>query len=277
MLCLVKGHTSSRCAFLTHIQATHAKTSIQPANYLLKPATSQAFFLLREIKCGSRRRHLDDSRSVQDHRIGNRPISLGFRDENIRLAHRRSGDDRLDHITRHCRHNRRGGQPAHEDDEERRRQRALDAEGECDTLRSGNALRGGQGGEGHDGQRGVGCGAGSDEGGGEGVDGVEAKGGAVGVRGRDLAEVEALDRGVQGLSDEDGARNAEVGLTGDEAGAAEVGGCADAFEHGGEGDEGFWVGVGEAVGAGCDWFGARSGKGRGEELDVLFFVVGDVF
>ena len=82
---------------------------------------------------------------------------------------------------------------------------------------------------------------------------------------------------MQGLGDEDGARDAEVGFAGDEARAAEVGGDADALEHRGEGDEGFRVRVREAVGAGGDGFGARGGEGGCEEFDVLLFVVGNVF
>ena len=81
---------------------------------------------------------------------------------------------------------------------------------------------------------------------------------------------------MQGFGDEDGAGDAEVGLARDEAGAAQVGGDADALEHRGEGDEGFGVGVREAVGAGGDGFGAGGGDGGGEKFDVLFFVVGDV-
>ena len=135
----------------------------------------------------------------------------------------------------------------------------------------------GQGGESLDGQRGVGGRAGGDEGGREGVDRVEAQGGTVGVRGADLAQVEALDGGVEGFGHEDGARDAEVGFAGDEARAAEVGRCADAFEHRGQSDEGFGVRVGEVVRAGRDGFGAGGGEGRGEQFDVLFFVVGDVF
>ena len=170
----------------------------------------------------------------------------------------------------------RGIQPADEDDEERRRKRALDAEGEGDPLGGGDPLRGRQSGERHDGQRRVGARARLDKGGRERVNGVEAEGGAVRVRGGDLAQVEALDGLVQGLGDEDGARDAEVGLARDEAGAAQVGGDADALEHRGEGDEGFGVGVGEVVGAGGDGFGAGGGDGGGEEFDVLLFVVDDV-
>ena len=81
---------------------------------------------------------------------------------------------------------------------------------------------------------------------------------------------------MEGLGDEDGARDAEVGFAGDEAGAAQVGGRADAFEDGGEADEGFGVRVGETVGACGDGLGAGGREGGGEEFDVLFFVVGDV-
>ena len=88
-------------------------------------------------------------------------------------------------------------------------------------------MGGGQGGESFDGEGGVGGGAGLDESGGEREDGVETEGGAVGVGGGDLAEVEALERGVQGFGDEDGAGDAEVGFFLDEGCAAEVGGGAD--------------------------------------------------
>ena len=81
---------------------------------------------------------------------------------------------------------------------------------------------------------------------------------------------------MQGFGDEDGARDAEVGFAGDEAGAAQVGGHADALEHRGERDEGFRVRVGEAVRAGGDGGGAGGHEGRGEQLDVLLLVVGDV-
>ncbi len=81
---------------------------------------------------------------------------------------------------------------------------------------------------------------------------------------------------MDGFGDEDGAGDAQVGFAGDEGGAAEVGGHADAFEDGGERDEGFGVRVGEAVGAGCDGCVAGRHEGGGEELDVLFFVVDDV-
>ena len=169
-----------------------------------------------------------------------------------------------------------GVQTADEDDEESRGQGAVDAEGEGDAGGGGNALGGFQRGEGLDGERGVGRGAGFDESGGERVDGIEAERGAVGAGRGDFAEVEALNGGVEGFGDEDGTGDAEVGFASDEAGATEVGGGTDAFEHGGEGDEGFGVGVGEAVGAGCDGFRSSGREGGGEEHNVLFLVVGDV-
>ena len=82
---------------------------------------------------------------------------------------------------------------------------------------------------------------------------------------------------MQGLGDEDRAGDTEVFFRGDEGGATEVGGGADAFEDGGQGDEGVGVGVGEGVGACLDGGGAGGEEGRGQELDVRFFVRGDVF
>lgn len=232
--------------------------------------------MLGEIERGSRRRHLDDGWPVQDHRVIQGHVGRGIGEEDISLTHRSGRDHGFDHAPVHRWRNRCRTQPAHKDDVERRGKRSLDAKGEGDTLGSRDALRGGQSWERHDGKRGIGARAGSDEGGCEGVDGIETERGAVGVRGRDFPEVETLDGGVEGFGDEDGAGDAEVGLAGDEAGAAEVGGCADALEHRGEGDEGFRVRVGEVVRAGCDGGGAGGHDGRGEELDVLFFVVGDV-
>ena len=244
--------------------------------YSLQNQCGKPISHLREIEGRGRRRDLDDSGSVQNHIIRNGPVRHRFRDEDIGLSHGRGRDGRGDHPPLHRRHDGRGSQPANEDDEERRRKRALDAKGEGDTRGGRDPLRRRQSGEGHERQRRVGARALLDKGGRERVDGVEAEGGAVGIRGRDLAQVEALDGRVQGFGDEDGARDAEVGLARDEAGAAQVGGDADALEHRGEGDEGFGVGVGEVVGAGGDGFGAGGGDGRAEEFDVLLFVVGDV-
>lgn len=233
--------------------------------------------MLGKIERGSRGCHFDDGRPIQDHRVIQCHVGRGLGEEDICLTHRRGRDHGFDHVAVHRWRHRRRAQPAHEDDEESGRKRAFDAEGEGDALGGRDPLRGRQSGESHDGKGGVGARAGGDEGRGEGVHGVETERGAVRVRGRDFAQVEALDRGVERFGDEDGARNAEVGLAGDEAGAAEVGGYADALEHRGEGDEGFGVRVGEVVRAGCDGGGAGGHDGRGEELDVLFFVVGDVF
>ena len=176
----------------------------------------------------------------------------------------------------HRRRDGRGIQTADKDDAEGRRKRALDAESEAHPHRGGDPLRRGQGGEGHDRQCGVGGWTGLDEGRGEGVDRVETERGTVWVRGGDLSQSVPLDGGVEGFRDEDGACDGKIILAGDETGAAEVGGCADAFEHRGEGYEGFGVGVREVVRAGGDWLGAGGGEGRGEERDVFFFVVSDV-
>lgn len=243
---------------------------------LAQPNPGKPISRLREIERRSRRRHLDDGGSVQNDIVRDGRIRLRFRNEDIGLSHRRVRDHRGDRIPLQRRRDGRGVQPANEDDEERRRERAFDAEREGDALGGGDPLRRRQSGEGLDRQRRVGAWALLDKGGRERVDGVEAEGGAVRVRGGDLAQVEALDGLVQGLGDEDGAGDAEVGLARDEAGAAQVGGDADALEHRGEADEGFGVGVGEAVGAGGDGFGAGGGEGGGEEFDVLFFIVGDV-
>ena len=232
--------------------------------------------MLREIKRGRGRRHLDDSGAVEDHGIHEGRVRRGLCDEDVRLTHGGGRDHGGDHVPLHGRRDGRGAEPADEDDAEGRRQAARRAEGEGHARGGGDALGRGQGGEGHDGEGDVGARAGLDEGRGEGEDGVETEGGAVGVRGGDLFEVEALDGGVEGLGDEDGARDAEVGGAVDEGGGAEVGGYADALEDRGEGDEGFGVGVGEGVGAGRDGLGAGGHEGGGEELDVLFLVVGDV-
>ena len=82
---------------------------------------------------------------------------------------------------------------------------------------------------------------------------------------------------MQALGDEDGARDAEVVLAGDETRAAEVGGCADALEHGGEPDEGLGVFVGEVVCACCDGGGAGRLESGGQVLHVELLVVDDVF
>lgn len=216
--------------------------------------------MLGQIKRGSGRRHLDDGRSVQNGGVGEGRVGRGAGDEDVRLAHGRSRDDGRDHVAPHRRHDGCGAQTAYEDDEEGRRQAALDAEGEGHARGGGDTLGRGQGGEGHDGERGVGARAGLDEGRGEGVDGVKAERGAVWIRGRDLPEVEALDGRVERFSDKDRARDTEIGFAADEAGAAEVGGCADALEHRRESDERFRIGVREVICAGCDWHGARSSQ-----------------
>lgn len=82
---------------------------------------------------------------------------------------------------------------------------------------------------------------------------------------------------MQGLGVEDGAGDAEVRFVADGGGGAQVGGAADAFEDRGEGDEAAGVGEGERVLAGGDGGYAGGGEGAGEELDVGFFVVCDVF
>ena len=164
----------------------------------------------------------------------------------------------------HRRRDGRGIQAADEDDEESRRKRALDAESKGYARGGGDPLRRRQGGEGHDRQCGVGGWAGLDEGRGEGVHRVETERGAVWVRGCDLSQVVPLDGGVEGFGDEDCTCDDKIFLAGDEPGAAEVGGCADALEHRGESDEGFGVGIREVVRAGGDWLSTRGGEGRGE-------------
>ena len=124
---------------------------------------------------------------------------------------------------------------------------------------------------------GIGGGARSDELGRERVDRVQSQRGTVGVCWCDFADGEALQRSVYSLGHEDGTGNAEVRLGGDEACTAQVGVGADAFEHGGEGDEGHGVRVGEGVGAGLHGDGTGGGD-RGLKVEyVLFFVVRDIF
>lgn len=100
--------------------------------------------------------------------------------------------------------------------------------------------------------------------------------GAVGVGERHLADGKTLQRGVEGLCDEDGAGDAQVGLAGDKGCGAEVGRSANALEDAGERDEGLDIGVREVVGARLHWSDSSGLESTSEELDVLLLIVGDV-
>jgi len=221
------------------------------------PTASQihtcAHLLLVDVKRRARRCNLQDGRPEHDGRIHQRPSNIAAGHKCIDLPHRRLRYHRGDGVALGGRSHARGVEAAHKRHKEASRQGPRDREGKWDSLRGGKALRGRQRGEGLDGEGGVAGRAGFNEGGGEGVDGVEAEGGAVGVRGVDLAEVEALQRGVQGFGYEDGACNAEIGLVGDEGSATEIGGGANTTGKGlamvdGRGEEvigtlqGYWRG-----------------------------------
>lgn len=191
------------------------------------PTHTCTHLLLVDIERRARGSDFQDRRPKQDHRIRQLAGHVAVGHERIHLPHRRHRHHRHDRTPLGRRGHARGGKPAHKRDVETSRQGSGDGEGEGDPLRGRHALRGGQRGEGLDGKSGIAGGARLDEGGGEGVDGVEAEGGAVGVRRENFAEVEALQRGMQGFGHEDGAGDAEVGLAGDEGCAAEVGGGAN--------------------------------------------------
>lgn len=176
------------------------------------PYPANGILLDADVEGRARGRDFDDGRPVQDHGVHDRGVGLRARDEGVGLAHRRRRDDRGDHVALHSGHDRGGVQSADEDDVARSWQAALDAEGEGHTRRGGHALGGCQCGEGLDGEGDVGGGAGLDEGGGHGVDVVQTQRSAVGVGGTDLAEVEALNGGVEGFGDEDGAGDVEIFL-----------------------------------------------------------------
>lgn len=252
----------------------------QPIPLLTLPSPHHSVshsLLNRNIERRTRRRHLDNGRPEQNRRLDQRPIRHRTGNERIRLPRHRIRNHGRDHVSLHRPHHARRVQAAAEGDIRFGRDRALHLEGEANPLRRRLALRGLQHREGLDRQRRVRRRTPGDERGREGVHLVKAEGGAVRVSGGDLAEVEALQRGVDGLGDENGAGNAEVFFRGDEGGAAEIGRGADAFEHGRQRHEGFGVRVGEAVGAGLDGLGAQRADGRFEGLHVQFFVVGDVF
>ena len=230
-----------------------------------------------QVKSWTRRRHLHNCGAEKNHRVCQRAIGHGVGNERVRLARHRVRDDGRDHIATHGRHHTRSVQPADESHIELRWKSPRRGEGEWDPLRGGHALRGRQSRERHHRECGIGGGARSDEGGRERVDRVQSQRGTVGVCGCDFAEGEALQRSVQSLGHENGTGNTEVRLGGDEACTAEVGGGADAFEHGGEGDEGHGVRVGEGVGAGLHGRGAGGGEGGLKVEYVLFFVVRDIF
>ena len=70
---------------------------------------------------------------------------------------------------------------------------------------------------------------------------------------------------MEGFGHEDGASGGEDGFVGDEARRAEIGRSADAFENGGESEEGLDIGEFEIVGASSDRGIASSGDGGLEE------------
>lgn len=99
---------------------------------------------------------------------------------------------------------------------------------------------------------------------------------SVGVGSCDLANGNALQRGVKSLSDQDRACNGQVVLAGDQRGTAEVGRSANALEDGREGDEALDILVGEGVGALLDGLDTSGGQSAGEKADVLLLIVCDV-
>ena len=120
-------------------------------------------------------------------------------------------------------------------------------------MRSGQALSGRQARERHNSESGVGSRTGLNKGGSCGVNGVETESGTVRVGGCHFPEVEALDGGVQGFGDEDGAGDAEVLLTDNQTRTTEIGRGTDALEDGGQRDKGLGIRVGEVVSAGGHW------------------------
>lgn len=69
---------------------------------------------------------------------------------------------------------------------------------------------------------------------------------------------------VQGLGHQNGSSDAEILLTGDEAGTAEVGRYANALKNRRQGDKGFDVSNGKVVDAGRDGSGTSSLDGGGK-------------
>jgi hypothetical protein len=92
----------------------------------------------------------------------------------------------------------------------------------------------------------------------------------------DLANGNALQRGVESLSHEDGAGNSQVGLAGDQRGTSEVGAGANALKDRREAEETVNILVGEGVVASSVRGDASGSQGTRKKLDVLLLVVSDV-
>ena len=82
---------------------------------------------------------------------------------------------------------------------------------------------------------------------------------------------------MEGLGCQDGTGNGQVVLAGDQGRTTKVSRSTDAFEDGGEGDEGCNIGVREVVGAGRDRGLAVCLKSRSQDLNVDLFIIGDIF
>lgn len=154
--------------------------------------------------------------------------------------------------------------------------------GERDDGAAANGTAGGNSGKSRVGleakvERAGGAGALGDESRGESVDAGGVERSAVGGSKGNLLGGVALERGVESLSDEDGASNGQVVLAGDQGSTTEVGRCADALENGGESDELLSGHVlGEVVLALLDRSGTSGSNGAGEKLHVVLLVAGDV-
>ncbi len=229
-----------------------------------------------QIESRARRRNLQDGRPKHHHRIRDGG-DVAARHERVRLPAHRHRHHGLDHAADHARGHRHGDQAVDKGHVEGARRQRARGEGEGQAGAGRLALRGRQGGEGGEGQRRVAGGAGGDEGGGQRVGGVGDDGAAVGVGGRDLAEREALQRRVDGLEVQDGARDGQVRLVADGRRGAQVRRRPDALEDRGQRHEGLGVREGERVFAGGDGCHAGGGEGRGQQHDVRLFVVRDVF
>ena len=141
---------------------------------------------------------------------------------------------------------------------------------------SGDALAHAQGGEGLDGESGVGGGACGDEGGGEGVDLVEVEGNIERLREGRLACNSSEEGIVAGLDGENATGGGDICLVGDEGGGAEVGAHTDALDDVCGGQEGLGSEVAKvvcALGDGCD---ASSLEGGGQEVDVGLLIAANL-
>jgi hypothetical protein len=99
---------------------------------------------------------------------------------------------------------------------------------------------------------------------------------SVGVGSCDLANGDALKRGVESLSHEDGAGDGQVGLAGDQRRTSKVGGSSNALEDAGKTKETVDILVGEGVFASGVGGNTSGGQGTREKLDVLLLIVSDV-